>query len=99
MISVAGLDLSVLEDLCEKAARQTGTLGDRDAVCKAMFHLKFHFFSFLFYLGGESPLSQGLHVFRRQSCCGGTERRLLKVLLELSSEAFVRRKEPYKLAS
>lgn len=39
MISVAGLDLAVLESLCEKAARQAGNLGEREAVCKVANHL------------------------------------------------------------
>lgn len=39
MISVAGLDHTVLEALCEKAARQAGHLGDREAVCKVANHL------------------------------------------------------------
>eukprot|EP00435_Cladocopium_sp_Y103_P055606 s1989_g18.t1 len=39
MISVAGLDLAVLESLCEKAARQAGSQGEREAVCKVANHL------------------------------------------------------------
>eukprot|EP00930_Biecheleria_cincta_P047439 TRINITY_DN32892_c0_g1_i1.p1 TRINITY_DN32892_c0_g1~~TRINITY_DN32892_c0_g1_i1.p1 ORF type:complete len:442 (+),score=86.66 TRINITY_DN32892_c0_g1_i1:44-1327(+) len=40
MISVAGLDFQVLDELCEKAQRQQCTTADgRDAVCKVANHL------------------------------------------------------------
>ncbi|CAJ1437928.1 unnamed protein product, partial [Effrenium voratum] len=72
MISVAGLDLQVLEGLCEKAARQVGEIADREAVCKVANHL----FPKGYTCSGDKPAVEKLKGLCEQE--GALQARYLK---------------------
>merc|ERR1719181_72814 len=73
MISVAGLDLQVLDDLCKEAVKQTSSLfEDRAAVCQIANHL----FPKGYTCSGDKPAIELLKTLAEQE--GALQARLLK---------------------